>query len=163
MDRGWYRRKVKESQDFGDVFEVVKKSVLEVLGRQRAELMLYLADLPLYVGAYHGLDSNTIVVNRALLRLVREDTESVEEMNSFIYVLLLHEYLHSLGFVDEAQAKSLARHVASETFGPEHPAARASQHPYSLLKGRIPIKANLPVDAPVLVKDFDRQAQRYFV
>ncbi|WP_309491902.1 hypothetical protein [Candidatus Hecatella orcuttiae] len=163
MDREWYRKKVRESQDFGDLFEVVKKSVLEVLGHQRAGLMLYLADLPLYVGAYHGVNSNTIVVNRALLRLVREETESAEEMNSFVYVLLLHEYLHSLGFVDETQVKNLARRVALETLGEEHPAAKASQDPYSLLKRRIPLDTPFAMDAPELVKDFDRQAQRYFV
>ena len=42
------------SRDFGDVFELVKRSAERSLGRRRAGLMLYLAKLPKHIGALNG-------------------------------------------------------------------------------------------------------------
>jgi len=60
------------SENFGDVFEIVKRSVKDQLGKERAGLMLVLADLPMHLGAFHGVGTNSIVMNRALLdRIVK--------------------------------------------------------------------------------------------
>ena len=58
--------------------------------------MLLLADLPLRLGAFHGVGTNSIVMNRTLLDRIVKSGHSRLEVNSFIYSILLHEYLHSL-------------------------------------------------------------------
>jgi hypothetical protein len=52
----------------------------------------------------------------------------VKESNqkSFIFSILLHEYLHSLGYEDEQQVQGLSYKVCLENFGEEHPVVEAS-------------------------------------
>src|SRR5207237_10575686 len=50
-----------------EVFQLVKRSVKTSIGRRRTGLMLGLADLPDYIGAFHQMGSNFIVMNRSLL------------------------------------------------------------------------------------------------
>ena len=65
-----FREHLDRCKDYGDVFEVVKKAVKQSLNRERAGLMLYLGNLPLQVGAFHGVGSNGIVLNKRVLRLI---------------------------------------------------------------------------------------------
>ena len=88
---------LENSENFGDIFEIVKKSVKEYLGQERAGLMLVLADLPIHLGAFHGVGTNSIVMNRTLLDRIVKGGNSRIQVNSFVYSILLHKYLHSLG------------------------------------------------------------------
>jgi hypothetical protein len=54
-------------EDYGDVFELVKKSAERSLGQRRATLMPYPAKLPEQIGAFHTIGSNGIVVKRNTL------------------------------------------------------------------------------------------------
>jgi len=101
MNKLDYSMELDKCEDFSDVFELVKKAVKDVLGRWRVGLMLVLADLPINIGAYHSLGSNSIVVNRKILEAVKDSIKSKRKLNSWIFLVLLHEYLHSLGYVDE--------------------------------------------------------------
>src|SRR5256886_17123648 len=59
--------RLDHSFDFSDVFVLVKRSVKSSLGSRRVGLMLGIADLPDYIGAFHQMVSNFIVMNRSLL------------------------------------------------------------------------------------------------
>ena len=67
MKTSTFASELEASENFGDIFEIVKKSVRERLNQERAGLMLVLADLPIQLGAFHGLGTNQIVMNRTLL------------------------------------------------------------------------------------------------
>lgn len=161
---------LETSENFGDIFEIVKKSVREHLNQERAGLMLVLADLPIQLGAFHGLGTNQIVMNRTLLDRVIASGHPRNEINSFVYSILLHEYLHSLGVVDEAEVRRLVYDVSLATFGPDHPASTiASKGPWTLLRRPgyvdtlVPREEQLEVkqrDAE-LVTDFDRSHRAY--
>lgn len=165
-----FASELEASENFGDVFEIVKKSVKEHLNRERAGLMLVLADLPLQLGAFHGLGTNQIVMNRALLDRVIASGHPRSHINSFVYSILLHEYLHSLGVVDEGEVRRLVFNVSLKTFGPDHPTSTiASKGPWALLRRpgyvdtRVPSEQHLevkPRDAE-LVTDFDRSHRAY--
>jgi len=152
------------SENFGDIFDLVKKSVKRVLGRERAGLMLVLANLPLNLGAFHGVGSNSVVMNRALLDLVIASGMPRRQINSFVYSILLHEYLHSLGYLDEGKVRKITCRVTRETFGDLHPATEmALRGPWSVLPEHLKVpamKAKGP-RSPELVTDFDRSHRSY--
>ena len=107
---------------YDEVFSIVKEHVEEVMGLHRAGLTLGLSSLPPGLGAYHVVGSNMIVLNRTLLERVRRQ-EPPEIVSSFLYMLLLHEYLHSLGIVDEGHVRKTSEEVAGRMLGNGHPAS----------------------------------------
>src|SRR5208282_3345792 len=125
---------LENSENFGDIFEIVKKSVKEYLGQERAGLMLVLADLPIHLGAFHGVGTNSIVMNRTLLDRIVKSGHSRIQVNSFVYSILLHEYLHSLGVIEELEVRKLVREISLMTFGEDHPATKiAETSPWAML------------------------------
>jgi hypothetical protein len=69
--------------------------------------MLYLGNLPMRVGAFHPLGTNDIVINRRLLGSVGN-----LKQKSNIFAILVHEYLHTLGYTDERQVRRLTYRAA---------------------------------------------------
>lgn len=149
-------------QDFGDVFELVKKSAEHSLGRRRAGLMLYLAKLPNHIGAFHTMGTNGIVMNRTTLDMITHGARSLREINSYVYSILLHEYLHSLGYAEEREVRKLVYDVSLDTFGPGHPATQiASKGPSAILPNIAPEDSpNASPDFEV-IPDLERSSQRY--
>ncbi len=148
----------------------MKKTVKEHLGMERAGLMLVLADLPIHLGAFHGVGTNSIVMNRALLDHIVAAGHPRSHVNSFVYSILLHEYLHSLGVLEEEDVRRLVHDVSNKSFGPEHPAAIiAAKGPWSLLPKPSFVETRIPVETRFelkprqaeLVTDFDRSHRAY--
>jgi hypothetical protein len=110
--------------DYDGVFRVVRNSVRKVLKLERTGLGLGLANLPPGLGAFWQLTGNMIVLNDGCVRVMRAVTKSNLEFNSFIYVMLLHEYLHSLGYIGEERNRAVTAWVTRKCFGPDHPASR---------------------------------------
>ncbi len=150
------------SHDFGDVFELVKKSAERSLGRRRAGLMLYLAKLPMQIGAYHTMGTNGIVMNRTILDMVTHGARSLREINSYVYSILLHEYLHALGYVDERDVRRLVYDISLEIFGPEHPATQiASKGPGAMFPAIALYDAPTETPDVEVIPDLERSSQRY--
>jgi len=127
-------------------------------------MMLFLDSLPLYLGAYHPLGTNNIVLNRNLVEIVEATTKSRRLVNAFVYSLLLHEYLHALGHVSEGEVRSLVYRVSRECFGEEHMVTTlAEAGPWSLLKN-FPLKRmGVPGHALEIVKDFEKPDREYII
>jgi len=124
MSRFYFQERLDKCKSFGDIFELVKRTVKIILGHERSGLMLYLGNLPLYVQAFHQIGSNGIVMNKRLLNLMFKSSSSITEVNSFTFSILLHEYLHSLGYVDESQVRRLVYEISKEAFGTDHRATK---------------------------------------
>ncbi|UCE44497.1 MAG: hypothetical protein JSV57_03200 [Candidatus Bathyarchaeota archaeon] len=157
-----YRSRLEDADGYSKVWEIVKDTVESALGRNRAGMMLFLDDLPLRLGAYHPLGTNNIVLNRSLVHIVEATTESGRLVNAFIYVLLLHEYLHALGYVRESKVRPLVYQVSRESFGEDYVVSKlAKAGPWSLLKD-IPLDAiEVPKRVMEIVRDFEGANQRY--
>jgi len=95
-------------KNFNEVFEFVKTSVNSEYDMKRAGLSLMLHGMPARVGAYHVLGSNVIAINSVLLELVRKHSTSNYEYNSYLFTVLLHEYLHSFGILDENTVRNMS-------------------------------------------------------
>jgi hypothetical protein len=157
-----YRPRLDSAEGYGEVWEIVKDTVKNSLGKHRVGMMLFLDDLPLRLGAYHSLGTNNIVLNRTLVNIVEATTKSRRLINAFVYVLLLHEYLHALGYVRESKVRRLVYQISRESFGESHVVSRlAEAGPWSLLKD-IPLDTiEVPKRVMEIVKDFEKANQRY--
>lgn len=162
MDRSYFVSRLAICSGYGEIFDLVKRAVKEALNLHRAGLLLYLRDMPFNVGAYHRVGSNVIVLNRLLISVMSRLLGSRDEYNSFIFSLLLHEYLHSLGFLDEGEVRRLAYRVCREAFGEDHPTVKMTLEP------PMPIIPENYIEVPLrddeeIVKDFERTESPYIV
>lgn len=152
--------RLDQASDFKDVWEIVKDSVKNAIGLYRVGMMLFLDDLPLHLGAYHPVGTNNIILNRTLLEIVQEVKD--KDANAFIYTLLLHEYLHALGYIRESDVRSLVFEISKESFGPDHITTRlASSGPWSILKDLPLYEVQGPKRNLEVVKNFDVSSQDY--
>lgn len=162
MDQNDFRKKLDKSKNYGDLFDLVKRAVKKVLGLSRSGLMLYLEDLPLQVGAFHTVGSNGIVLNRRLLEIMSKSTRSITDLNSFIFTTLLHEYLHSFGYLDEGHVRKLVYKISLEAFGSGHPAVQMALDP-PFPRMPLPEIFARSLEPAELVKDFEGSRQTYIV
>jgi hypothetical protein len=159
-----YSSRLEEAKGYSEVWEIVKETVIDSLNEQRVGMLLFLDDLPLRLGAYHPLGTNNIVLNRALVNIVKATTKSKRLINAFVYTLLLHEYLHALGHQRETQVRPLGYKVSRESFGQDHIATQLAEFgPWHILKG-IPLGTiDVPKRVMEIVKDFEKADKKYIV
>jgi hypothetical protein len=88
--------------------------------------MLGLTDLGIslngFVGAYFMVGSNAIIVNRQALNAV--ETGSPSLYKPYLFYILMHEYIHSLGYTDEAETRSISVDICIYAFGKNHDVTR---------------------------------------
>ncbi|MBN1677598.1 MAG: hypothetical protein JW880_03585 [Candidatus Thermoplasmatota archaeon] len=118
-----FDNRLDSADDLADIFEIVKLAVRKTTGKERAGLMLGLADLgggpQGFVGAFYPVATNIIVMNSLPLRRIRE-TEPVL-YKPYVFHILLHEYLHTLGIIDESATRQKAFEISMKLFGENHP------------------------------------------
>lgn len=105
-----------------ETFEEVKKAVQKNERRSRSGLMLGLqeigASLDGFIGAYYPVASNIIVVNMTPLRRILETDKSL--LRPYVFHILLHEYIHSLGYLDEETTGKKTYEISKKQFGEHH-------------------------------------------
>lgn len=164
---GFYE-KLDGCTTLAEVFELVKQSVKKFLNRHRSGLMLGLADLGMkrgyFVGAFHLVGSNIIVMNRVPLETALRTTER-RVFNAYCFHLLLHEYLHSLRYIDEEEVRELTQEVCRLALGNTHPATVMAERGIAFYFPKVTYFTRqfaLPRDIQIeLVKDFDSSSVGY--
>jgi len=130
--------KLDQARNLSDLFELVKRAVEVVLGRTRAGLMLALADLGNhpqgFLGAFYPVASNVIVMNKVPLLRIQETNPGLYK--PYAFYVLLHEYLHSLGFIDERVCREQSHRILETIFGAEHIVTHDSILPEPRFPGR---------------------------
>jgi hypothetical protein len=124
-----HRRALSSAEGFDDIFEMVKEATEMSLRMHRAGLTLVLGDIPNTVGAYHEMGSNAIVMNRNILRIVEKLARSKSKRNSYVFMILLHEYLHSLGYTSDRQVRVLGKQITDAFLGRKHMAGEMAVRP----------------------------------
>jgi len=152
-----FRNSLETAESYGEVWQIVKDTVEFSLGKRRGSIMLFLDDLPMQLGAYHPLGTNNIVLNRGLVEIVEASMSAKRVVNSLVYNLLLHEYLHALGELSETEVRTRVVEVARSCFGEKHIATViARKTPWVLLQN-IPLQSiNAPKRVMQIVKDFEK-------
>lgn len=117
-----FQRELKKAKTFADIFEIVKEMIREFLGAEQAGLMVGITDLGAhsqgFIGAFYSLNSNMIIINKKPLARILQTNPSI--YNYYLFHVMLHEYIHSIGSYDEAQTGQLVHEISQNYFGQNH-------------------------------------------
>ena len=152
-----------------DTFEEVKEVVRQKEKRTRAGLMLGLqelgATLNVFIGAYYPVSSNIIVMNKTPLRRIIETNPQL--IKPYGFHILLHEYVHSLGFLDEEITRLKTYEISKKHFGEEHIITQLSTNIKKFfpnlvypIHGWIPLKNIPPIE---IVQGFDKSNTENYI
>ncbi len=108
------------------IFEQVKKDVRKITGKKRAGLSLKLAEIGMdqgrFIAGMHFSPGTDIVMNKAPLEILLIH-QPYEIIWAYIYHILLHEYVHALGALNEMQCRDITLRVSEAIFKEtDHPA-----------------------------------------
>ena len=140
-------------------------------GVRRAGLSLGLADLGMYgggfIGGMHFHPGNEIVMNKSPLRKIIK-SQPYDIVWAYTYHILLHEYIHSLGVINERQCKLDTLKVSKKIFKePDHPAIIMARNGIGYFIPDLNV-TYIPPDRrpdgmPVeIVPGFDSESQSYY-
>lgn len=151
-----------------EIFESVKEVVRKNEGRSRGGLMLGLQELGAslngFIGAYYPVDSNIIVLNTTPLRRIMETKP--ELMQPYVFHVLLHEYIHSLGVLDENATRWKTYTISMKEFGENHKITELSKDMEKYMLNLVyPIYGWKPkMQTPIeIVKGFDRSSYSSYI
>jgi hypothetical protein len=154
-----------ECSDFECIFKLVKQAVETTTGRRRVGLILGLMDLPMHIGAFHGVGTNFIVMNKRLLEEVLRVADDKKLVNSYVFHILLHEYMHSLGFLDERETQTLTYAISAKVLGKNHPATLISKYGITSIFPRIGSLSHLDelerIDGIEIIREFENDNLNY--
>ncbi|MEM5801861.1 MAG: hypothetical protein QXQ18_00535 [Candidatus Aenigmatarchaeota archaeon] len=163
-----YDKKLEEAKDITEIFNIVKELVRKFLGRERNGLTLGLAELGgmpgQFVGAFHPIGSNLIVLNKTPLRVI-EATKSKFLFKAYLFHLLLYEYIHTIGILDERATRIVTHKICESAFGSGHPVAIISRDFSSVFPEVILASINwVPknFEKIEIVQDLDKENLNYF-
>jgi hypothetical protein len=60
-----------------------------------------------------------IIINRRILDIIKK-RKSPEEYNSYLFMVLAHEYLHSFGIAEELQVRNMTYDLCRSLLGGDH-------------------------------------------
>jgi hypothetical protein len=160
-----YTDRLDGAEDLAEIFEIVKDGVREVLGQSRGGLMLGLADLGNhprgFFGGYHYVATNVIVLNRVPLMRIKDTQPDLYA--PYAFTVLLHEYLHTLGYLDETLVRRISHELTSELFGADHITSQIVRDTRKFFPNLVyPMVGWAPKDSSIeLVEGFDRSSWDY--
>lgn len=154
-----------------EIFERVKKDVRTVTGRQRAGLTLKLIEMRSYnggfIGGVHFSPGTNILMNKKPLKILLKQ-QPYEIVWAYTYHILLHEYIHSLGILNEQQCRDITLRISEAIFN-------ESDHPAILLAKKgigtffpdlnlIYAPSDLQPDNDLIeyIHDFDKESYEYY-
>ena len=158
-------------QQMPQIFENVKKDVKKIMGRHRAGLSLGLVELGMFrccfIGGMHFHPGTEIVMNKSTLKIILE-SQPYEIIWAYTYHILLHEYIHSLGVIDEQQCRTITLNISEEIFKDKnHPVLILARNGIGVFIPDLKIVFVPPERRPdgmsiEYVSGFDRESQSYF-
>ena len=117
-----FAKKLKGAKTLAEIFELVKDAVYSTMGHKRPGLMLGLTEIVAEqkksVGSFHPLGSNFIIINKAPLRKIMEKNKRLYQ--PYVFHMLLREYMHSFGIMDEIVIRQNVKKISETLFGKEH-------------------------------------------
>jgi hypothetical protein len=158
--------RLERAKDLTDIFEVVKEAVRVQMGISRAGLMLGLAEMggdsKSFVGGLYPVTSNIIVMNKSVLRRIM--AIQPEMYKSYAFHVLLHEYLHAIGILDEEETRRRAYSISVSLFGREHKTTYIAEDISRVLPFFTYAEPKMSEEETMdieLVKGFDRSSVNY--
>ena len=117
-----HRQKLGKAKSISDIFDIVKDIVSKCLGAEQAGLLVGVSDLGSYrngfVGAFYSLNSNMIIINKRPLARIMQTNPALYKY--YLFHIILHEYIHSVGSIDEMQTRQIVYEISAQYFGKGH-------------------------------------------
>lgn len=105
------------------------------------------------------------MVNKSLLKAIEK--ENSELLKPYTFYLLLHEYLHALGMLNESHVRNLSYEISKKLFGDEHLVTRIAKEPAKFIPKIVlpsPQERKYLSELHIeLIKDFDRSSINYIL
>ncbi len=157
----YYQDRLLQVKDFNETFELVKSAVDSKFKMHRAGLSLILQVLPTQLGAYHVLGSNMIIMNKRILSIIKSK-KSLLDYNSYLFMVLCHEYLHSFGIMDEIQVRRMTYDLCQSLLGKDHCASMMAKYqPWDVFPELKLYQTNNFEPNFEIIKNFDKTTQSY--
>lgn len=162
-----YARRLETAREIKEIFEVVKDAVMETEGWSRSGLVLGLAELggsaDSFIGGLFPSGTNMIVLNDAPLRRVRESFP--ELYKPYIFHILIHEYVHTIGIGEEVDTRKRVLDITRALFGEEHLVTKLAEDIRQYLPFiAYPTTTSLPEGTRVVpVESIDRSASDAYI
>jgi hypothetical protein len=152
-----------------ETFEDVKEKVRISEQRSRSGLMLGLQELGSnlngFIGAYYPVSSNIIVMNKTPLRRIKETNPSL--IQPYEFHVLLHEYIHTLGILNEEITRRKTYEISKIHFGEEHIITQLATNIQKFLPNLVyPVQGWIPpqnIPAIEILKGFDRASTDMYI
>jgi hypothetical protein len=158
-----------------DAFERIKRDVQKVLRQRRAGLNLGFVDMGMspqgFVGGMFFSGGTMILMNTRALQVLLDDTTNrnmPEIAEYYVYHVLMHEYVHSLGYLDERECRDVTAYITHELYPHNHPISIMADRGIGVYFPQfIYAPENFAFKSPQdgsieLVKGFDRGSTTYF-
>lgn len=121
-----FSARLERAGSLADIFELVKLAVWNSRKKSRAGIMLGLANLGNhpggFFGAFYPVGSNVIVLNKVPLQRIQETRP--ELYKPYLFHVMLHEYLHTLGYLSEDRVRAMVVEITAYAFGDAHLATK---------------------------------------
>ena len=161
-----YEKELEKTNTFADIFEIVKAIVMEYLDAEQAGLMVGVTDLGShsngFIGAFYSMNSNMIIINKKPLARILQTNPSL--YNYYLFHIMLHEYVHSIGSYDESQTRQLVHEISLHHFGRNHTVTQLAANIEKFMPNlTYPVKGfQPPQDISIeFVKGIDRKNTNY--
>ena len=154
-----------------EIFKRVKKDVMNVYGRRRAGLSLGIVEMGMYrggfIGGMHFSPGTDIVINKTPLEIILRE-KPFEIVWAYTYHILLHEYIHSLGILDEQQCRIITLKISEKVFkDAEHPAVILAKNGIGAYFPNLPLiyappdlnPDGIPIE---YIHNFDQESYDYY-
>ncbi|MCK4380077.1 MAG: hypothetical protein KAW51_03000 [Candidatus Lokiarchaeota archaeon] len=153
------------------IFDKVKKDVRKIYGRHRAGLSLGIIKMGMYrggfIGGMHFHPGTDILMNKTPLEIILRE-QSYEIVWAYTYHILLHEYIHSLGVLDEQQCRIITLRISEKIFkDQDHPAIILARQGIGTYFPNLPLiyaPPDLKPDGNSIeyIYDFDHESYDYY-
>lgn len=136
--------KLNEARDLKDIFDLVREVVMDTFAIKRSKLIIAAGDIETneqYVlGGFFSPRDNAIVINKKILGSIKKINPEI--FKSYLFHILLHEYLHSVGFIDENEVRKIAFLISNKNFGFNHEATKIALNPGNYIKNLVTYNEN---------------------
>ena len=100
-------------------------------------------------------------MNRRILNIVK-NYKTKEEYNSYLFMILIHEYLHSFGIIDEVEVRKMTYNLVSSLLGEDHFATKIARYqPWNVFPELNLVSSNTFEQNFEIIKNFDKTTQYY--
>lgn len=168
MEGPLFGARLEKARDMPEIFELVKLAVRKTWGKERSGLMLGLSNLgggpDGFVGAFYPVATNIIVMNTLPLNRIRQTDPTLYK--PYVFHILLHEYIHALGIIDEAATRTKVKEISERMFGADHPTTQLALDMTRFMPNLVyPVYGWKPEGEPSLelVKGFDRSSTDLYI